>query len=70
MQQLPSNEITRSCFTAVKGNKWCSCDYSAIESRLGADIYNEESYGYLLSSICRDKDALQATTIILEIFYL
>lgn len=43
MQQLPSNEITRSCFTAVKGNKWCSCDYSAIESRLGADIYNEES---------------------------
>lgn len=26
----------------------------------------EESYGYLLSSICRDKDALQATTIILE----
>ena len=43
MQQLPSDEVTRSCFTAMKGNKWCSCDYSAIESRLGADIYNEKS---------------------------
>lgn len=43
MQQLPSDEITRACFTAMKGNKWCSCDYSAIESRLGADIYKEKS---------------------------
>lgn len=31
MQQLPSDEVTRACFTAMKGNKWCSCDYSAIE---------------------------------------
>lgn len=43
MQQLPADEITRSCFTAPKGYKWCSCDYSAIESRLGADIYKEKS---------------------------
>lgn len=43
MQQLPADEITRSCFTAPKGFKWCSCDYSAIESRLGADIYQEKS---------------------------
>lgn len=43
MQQLPSDEVTRACFTAVEGNKWCSCDYSAIESRLGADIYQEAS---------------------------
>lgn len=43
MQQLPSDEITRSCFTAMDGNLWCSCDYSAIESRLGADIYQEKS---------------------------
>lgn len=43
MQQLPSDEATRACFTAMKGNKWCSCDYSAIESRLGADIYQEKS---------------------------
>ena len=43
MQQLPSDETTRACFTAMKGNNWCSCDYSAIESRLGADIYQEKS---------------------------
>ena len=40
-QQLPADEQTRSCFTAPEGYEWCSCDYSALESRLGADIYNE-----------------------------
>ena len=43
MQQLPSDEETRACFTAPKEYKWSSCDYSALESRLGADIYNEKS---------------------------
>ena len=43
MQQLPHDAFTRSCFIADKGNMWVSCDYSAIESRLGADIYQEES---------------------------
>ena len=43
IQNLPSDEITRSSFVAEKGNKWISCDYSAAESRLGADIYNEEA---------------------------
>ena len=43
MQQLPSDEDTRGAFTAPKGYEWCSCDYSALESRLGADIYNEKS---------------------------
>ena len=42
-QQLPSDEITRSCFVAEEGNLFCSCDFSALESRLGADIYNERS---------------------------
>lgn len=42
-QQLPSDEVTRSCFIAEKGNLFCSCDFSALESRLGADIYNEHS---------------------------
>lgn len=41
IQQLPHDEITRACFTAPEGYEWCSCDYSALESRLGADIYNE-----------------------------
>lgn len=42
IQQLPSDEETRACFTAPKGYLWSSCDYSALESRLGADIYNEQ----------------------------
>ena len=43
MQQLPADEATRGSFTAPEGYEWCSCDYSALESRLGADIYNEKS---------------------------
>ena len=43
MQQLPADEATRGAFTAPPGYEWCSCDYSALESRLGADIYNEQS---------------------------
>ena len=43
IQQLPSDEITRSCFTSEEGYLFCSCDFSAIESRLGADIYQEKS---------------------------
>lgn len=43
IQQLPSDEVTRACFTAPTGYKWSSCDFSALESRLGADIYNEQS---------------------------
>lgn len=42
-QQLPADHITRSCFIAEKGNLFCSCDFSALESRLGADIYQEHS---------------------------
>lgn len=41
MQQLPKNAMTRSCFIAEKGNLFCSCDYSAMEARIGADVYNE-----------------------------
>ena len=43
IQQLPANDETRSCFVAEEGNSFCSCDFSALESRLGADIYNEKS---------------------------
>lgn len=43
MQQLPHDAETRACFVAEQGNLWVSCDYSAIESRLGADIYQEQS---------------------------
>lgn len=40
-QQLPADDATRGSFTAPEGYEWCSCDFSALESRLGADIYNE-----------------------------
>ena len=43
MQQLPHDAETRACFTAPDGYLWSSCDFSALESRLGADIYNEPS---------------------------
>ena len=41
LQNLPSDEITRSAFVPKEGNLMTACDYSALESRLGADIYNE-----------------------------
>lgn len=43
LQNLPADEITRSCFVPNEGNSMCSCDYAALESRLGADIYQEHS---------------------------
>lgn len=43
IQTLPADEVTRECFIPNDGNIFCSCDWSAIESRLGADIYQEES---------------------------
>ena len=41
MQQLPSDEVTRACFTAMTGNNWCSCDFSAIEL---ANLYIHYKY--------------------------
>lgn len=41
IQQLPSDDATRSCFVPGEGNLMVSCDFSALESRLGADIYQE-----------------------------
>lgn len=43
IQQLPSDDATRSCFVPNKGNLLIDCDFSALESRLGADIYNEKA---------------------------
>ena len=44
LQQLPSDEITRSCFVAPEGYKMVSADFSAEESRLGADIYQDKEF--------------------------
>ena len=43
LQQLPADEDTRSAFIAEDGNLMVDCDFSALESRLGADIYQEKS---------------------------
>ena len=43
MQQLPHDEETRACFTAMKGNLWVSCDYSSQEGRVQGDIYQDKA---------------------------
>ena len=47
LQNLPARgepgKITRACFTATEGNVFVSCDYSAEESRVQADVWNEKS---------------------------
>lgn len=44
IQQLPANDDTRGAFTSEsKNNLLVDCDFSALESRLGADIYNEHN---------------------------
>ena len=43
LQNLPADSITRSSFIPDKGNLMASADYSALESRLGADIYQDEA---------------------------
>ena len=43
IQQLPHDEITRSCFVSEKGNLFVSCDYSAQEGRVQGDIYQDEA---------------------------
>lgn len=40
-QQLPHDEETRSCFVSESNNLFCSCDFSAMEARIGAEVYNE-----------------------------
>lgn len=42
LQQLPSDDATRSCFVPPNGYKMVSADFSAEESRLGADIYQDQ----------------------------
>lgn len=43
LQNLPADEITRSAFIPKEGNLMTACDYSALESRLGADIYQDQA---------------------------
>ena len=44
IQQLPADEPTRSAFVAPEGYMFVSVDFSAEESRLGADIYQDKEF--------------------------
>lgn len=44
LQQLPADEPTRSAFVAPEGYKFVSADFSAEESRLAADIYQDKAF--------------------------
>lgn len=44
LQQLPADEPTRSSFVAPKDYMMVSADFSAEESRLGADIYQDKEF--------------------------
>ena len=44
LQQLPADEPTRSSFVAPKDYLFVSADFSAEESRLGADIYQDKEF--------------------------
>ena len=43
LQNLPHDPETRACFTAPKGYLMCACDYSSVEQRLAADIYDDKA---------------------------
>ena len=44
IQQLPADDATRGSFTAPEGYMFVSADFSAEESRLGADIYQDKEF--------------------------
>ena len=44
LQQLPADDATRGSFVAPEGYLMVSADFSAEESRLGADIYQDKEF--------------------------
>lgn len=44
LQQLPADDATRGSFVAPNGYLMVSADFSAEESRLGADIYKDKEF--------------------------
>lgn len=57
---LPSDEETRACFTAEKGNLWISIDYSGQESCLLASIANDKAMIHELDEGSGDMHSLVA----------
>lgn len=50
IQNLPRDKETRACFTAEKGNKWLSADYSGQESAITASVSKDPVMIEILSS--------------------
>ena len=59
-QNFPRDRETRACFVAEKGYKWISCDYSAQESRVIADMANDKAMLDLFNNGCGDMHSLVA----------
>lgn len=49
-QNLPHDPATRACFTAEKGNRWISCDYSGQESAITASVSQDSKMIEILST--------------------
>lgn len=64
---IPSDELTRSCFIAEPGNKWISIDYSGQESFLMASIANDEAMINELTYGEKDLHTLTAKIVYPEI---
>lgn len=60
IQNLPSDEETRACFTAEKGNVWLSIDYQGQESRLIASVSKDKAMIDLFEHGCGDVHSLVA----------
>lgn len=63
LQQLPSDKATRSCFVAPEGYLMVSADFSAEESRLGADIYQDKEFMKEFTERSGDMHSLFAWTV-------
>ena len=50
IQNLPHDAETRACFTAEKGNKWLSADYSGQESAITASVSKDPVMIEILST--------------------
>lgn len=59
-QNFPRDAYTRSCFVSEPGFKWISCDYSGQESRVIADIANDQKMIDLFNNGCGDIHSLVA----------
>lgn len=64
---IPSDELTRSCFIAEPGNSWISIDYAGQESFIMADQANDKAMIHELMEGSKDLHSLTAKMVFTEI---